>query len=67
MEKEGEVNDGGAAEKKAKLRSSEDKSADAVEQGLSGQSRADGKSGVARGVVEIIEQTWWKTFWSGLW
>ena len=36
MEKEGEVNDGGAAEKKAKLRSSEDKSADAVEQGLSG-------------------------------
>ena len=65
MEEEGEVKDIGAAEKKEKLRKSEDKSADAGEQGLSGQSRADGKSGVAREVVESSEQTWWKTFGAG--
>merc|ERR1719289_295951 len=67
MEEEGEVKDIGAAEKKEKLRKSEDKSADAGEQGLSGQSMADGKSGVAREVVESSEQTWWKTFWSRWW
>ena len=65
LEEEREVKDVGAAEKKEKK--SEDKSADAGEQGLSGQSRADGKSGVAREVVESSEQSWWKTFWSRWW
>ena len=55
MEEGREVEDVGAADKKA------------GEQGLSGQSRADGKSGVAREVVESSEQTWWKTFWSRWW